>query len=429
MKFFLPALLFCCCALSTRAATSVSTATFKSNESIFSWSDSIHKINKPLNASSSHDTVRQKDLVDLLSKLVKKKSVADTLERKKKLIHISLAPAVGYSLSSGFAALIGMNMAFYTAKDHSSTNLSTASTNITFTSKGQILFPIQTNIWSSGNTYNIITDWRLYKYPQETFGLGGKSKLVKGYTIDYSYLRFYTTVLRKVAGDFYAGIGYDLDYYYNIKEVLPGRTILTPKTAFERYGSADYERAAGITLNGLFDDRDNPINATKGIYANLIFRTNPQFLANKNSWNSLVLDLRKYVKLGSSRNILAFWSYNWLTFNGKPPYFDLPSTGSDSYNNTGRGYIQGRFRAKQMIYLESELRYSITRNGLLGGVFFANAETLYQRNENRFKAINPAFGAGLRVKFNKFSRTNIAIDYGFGTDGSKGLFVNLGEVF
>jgi len=43
--------------------------------------------------------------------------------------------------------------------------------------------------------------------------------------------------------------------------------------------------------------------------------------------------------------------------------------------------------------------------------------------------ISPGYGAGLRIKLNKFSRTNVAIDYGFGAGGSRGFFVNLGEVF
>ena len=43
--------------------------------------------------------------------------------------------------------------------------------------------------------------------------------------------------------------------------------------------------------------------------------------------------------------------------------------------------------------------------------------------------IAPAGGLGLRVKLNKYSRTNIAIDYGWGRQGSHGFFVNLGEAF
>ena len=39
------------------------------------------------------------------------------------------------------------------------------------------------------------------------------------------------------------------------------------------------------------------------------------------------------------------------------------------------------------------------------------------------------YGFGIRIKVNKVSNTNIAIDYGFGLDGSHGFFVNLGELF
>ena len=45
------------------------------------------------------------------------------------------------------------------------------------------------------------------------------------------------------------------------------------------------------------------------------------------------------------------------------------------------------------------------------------------------QGVVPGYGAGLRVKFNKHSNTSVALDYGFGQGGSRGLFMNLGEVF
>lgn len=390
--------------------------------------DSTLKIHKPL----KYHSVRQTDFVELFKKVLKsrKNKPEDSLKRANSLFRLSVVPAVGYSLTTGFAALAGMNAAFYTGSNHDSTSLSTASTNLTFTSKGQVLFPIQTSIWSPGNKYNLVTDWRLFKYPQETFGLGGRSNLINGYIINYSYLRLYTTLLRKVIGNFYAGLGYDLDYYYNIKELLPAATRTNPpKTAFERYGSGKYERGSGITLNALFDTRDNPINATKGLYSNLIFRSNNKFLGNASAWKSIIWDTRKYIKLGDTRDILALWSYDWISFDGKPPFLSLPNTGADTYSSIGRGYIQGRFRGSQMLYLESEFRYVITNNGLIGGVLFANAQSFARKLSSQLNIINPAIGAGARFKLNKFSNTNIAIDYGIGLGGSKGLFINLGEVF
>jgi hypothetical protein len=82
-----------------------------------------------------------------------------------------------------------------------------------------------------------------------------------------------------------------------------------------------------------------------------------------------------------------------------------------------------------MVYGEMEYRYRITRNGLVGGVVFLNAETFSAAPGTRLQAVQPGYGPGLRIKLNKVSRTNIDLDYGFGTQGSHGLFVNVGELF
>ena len=142
------------------------------------------------------------------------------------------------------------------------------------------------------------------------------------------------------------------------------------------------------------------------------------------------MDFRKYIKPSSrSDNLLAFWSYNWFSFGGKAPYFDLPSTGWDTYSNLGREYIQGRLRGANLIYVESEYRFSITRNGLLGGVVFANAQSVTDYPTNRFETILPGAGAGMRIKVNTLSRANFGIDYGLGVEGSHGFFFHLCEVF
>jgi hypothetical protein len=143
-----------------------------------------------------------------------------------------------------------------------------------------------------------------------------------------------------------------------------------------------------------------------------------------------MMEYRTYVRFpASSPNILALWSYNWFTLNGKPPYLMLPSTAWDKSFNTGRGYIQGRFRSNNMLDAEMEYRVQLTRNGLFGMVVFANFESFSNIDTWKFQSIAPAGGLGLRIKLNKYSRTNIAIDYGWGRQGSKGFFINLGEAW
>jgi hypothetical protein len=81
------------------------------------------------------------------------------------------------------------------------------------------------------------------------------------------------------------------------------------------------------------------------------------------------------------------------------------------------------------VFAESEYRFGITENGFLGGVVFANMQSV---SEIQGKALNnflPGYGAGIRIKLSKHSNTNVAIDYGIGQGGSKGIFMNLGEVF
>ena len=62
-------------------------------------------------------------------------------------------------------------------------------------------------------------------------------------------------------------------------------------------------------------------------------------------------------------------------------------------------------------------------------VVFANFESFSNINTWQFESVAPAGGLGLRIKLNKYSRTNIAIDYGWGRQGSRGFFVTLGEAF
>jgi hypothetical protein len=82
-----------------------------------------------------------------------------------------------------------------------------------------------------------------------------------------------------------------------------------------------------------------------------------------------------------------------------------------------------------MVYLEGEYRFKITPKGFLGGVVFANAQSFSQTPEHQFEVLAPAFGAGLRIKLNKFSGANLCIDYGIGLQGSNGISVNIGEIF
>jgi hypothetical protein len=66
---------------------------------------------------------------------------------------------------------------------------------------------------------------------------------------------------------------------------------------------------------------------------------------------------------------------------------------------------------------------------LFGGVVFVNAESVTDYTTNKFTTILPAAGLGMRLKINKVSKVNFALDYAWGVGGSHGFFFNLAEVF
>jgi hypothetical protein len=369
--------------------------------------------------------VPQKDLAEVIGRLFRKNKIdtarIDTFTSKPVY---SFVAAIGYTLQTRLAAVIAGNLAF---RPNQNSNLSTITSNATYTQNKQFFWPIQTTFWTKGNKLVFVGDLRYYKYPQSTFGLGSEAPVENEDPMDYSFTRLYEVVFKKIAGNFYGGLGYIVDYRWNISHK---GNINGTASDYAKYGETTNSISTGFTINSLYDTRDNPINASDGSYTYLQFRNNFKALGSNSTWRSLIIDFRKYFTLSEkTQNVLAFWSYNWLVLDGKPPYLDLPSNGWDSYSSTGRGYIQGRFRGSQMVYLESELRFRISRNGLFGGVLFGNAQTFSGESGTGLQKIQPGFGTGLRIKINKASRTNLAIDYGFGSQGSKGLFISVGEYF
>ena len=369
----------------------------------------------------------QKDLIDLAYYVVNKNTDSRLVnyDKKAKKVFLSIGPILEYTLTTGFTYGLAASGSFLTSNDRK-TNTSVILAAVKFTQKSQFLLPVQSSVWTKSNQYNFIGDWHYINFPQDTYGFGGFTTLSDGYTVSYQSIRFYEYGLRKIKKNIYAGVGFQLDYHWNIQQVNPSQGVMTD---FDEYGYNKTSVSSGIGLELLYDSRQNSSNPAGGsFYCNLNFLQNSTRLGSNSNWNSLLIDIRKYVSV-SPHNILAFWSYNVFTLSGNPPYLDLPGTGSDTYNNTGRGYVYDRFIGKKMMDLECEFRYSITRNGLLGAVVFANAESLSELGTNKLEVISPAVGFGLRLKFNKFSNTNVCIDYAIGTNGSRGFYGNLGEVF
>ena len=365
-----------------------------------------------------------KDIVDILQGGFKTHLKKDPSSLSGKGLFLSIIPVVGYSLQSGLTGAIVTNTSFYT--DNNKTRFSNLLVNGYYSQYHQYWFTANSNIFFEKYKVHLVGDSRYYNFPTETFGIGTDSKLSDALDIKYSYLRISQIVFRELTKSIFVGAGYNLDYHWNITtDTIQGKALIDMR----KYQKGVRSVSSGISINLLFDNRKNSVNPEKGSFANIQYRPNLTLLGSDTNWQSLLVDLRHYIKFpASSGNVLAFWNYYNFTLQGTPPYLDTPSVGWDAYSNTGRGYVPGRYTGKNFMYLESEYRVTISQNGLLGGVVFGNVENVFQKWSDSHTII-PGGGVGIRIKMNKHSNTNLAIDYGFGIGGSQGLFFNLGEVF
>ena len=371
--------------------------------------------------------LRQTDLIDELKRLFKMDQKKIDSQRLKKKFQFSIIPVAGAVPGGGAAIATAFNAAFYTGPD-STTSLSTIIFSPWFSFDGKFVLPFRSLIWLPNDLLLSKGDTRYMIYPQYTWGLGSNTNDDDKLLIKYNYLRVYHSFLRKAGKKIFFGAGYNLDYHYN---AILEDTLEKPDIPFYDYEDHIRENSvsSGVVINFLVDSRRNSLNPRGGVYFAADYRINPEFLGSTNSWQSILADFRKYFSFDKKRqNILAFWTYYWGVTNGRAPYLDLPSIGWDAYNRSGRGYEQNRYRGKQLIYFESEYRKDITKNGFFGFVLFANLHTVSEYQHNNFVYWHPAAGAGLRIKFNKISRTNIGMDLGFSKD-FVGFYLTLGEAF
>jgi len=402
--------------------------------------------------------VHQLDFMDLLVKKEKRdKRSNDTVQIIPNKLYFSILPFIGYNPAMGLAAGFTMNPAVYFG-DIATTPISAFAINMTITSMQQCLINIRSNIFSKEARFILQGDWRVYFYSQATYGLGSNirekdssSFIIHtgdfGYTVSqlaypmkFNYIKFHETVNRRVVGKFYIGAGYQFDYHFNIQDekldLVSEPAILTPHYLYSvenDFNPSQYIQS-GLVLSILYDTRDNSIRPTHGLYGKLVPRFNFTWLGSDKNSVTLFSEFRTYIGL-SRRNpahLIAFWYQGNFVLDGKVPYLDLPAIGWDTYNRTGRGYVQGRIRGVNCIYGEAEYRFPISPySRVLSGVLFLNTTTCDdpQNEIPLFKYLAPACGAGLRVMFNKKIHSNLTIDMGFGLNGTKGLFLNLTETF
>ncbi len=397
------------------------------------------------------DTCVKKDLSDIIREARNK----PPKEKKEGEGSLLLFPIIGSNPAVGFMMGVGGQYAF--KMPGKNTLYSLVSGSAQYTTKNQVLFIMRNSIYSKNNKIFYTGDWRFQLFSQPTYGLGTRAPV--GGILDYQYnllgveattdslaqpmnfnfARLNQSASLKLKENVYLGIGYNFDSYSSIVDqrlrLNPGDSLITSHYGYSQYYGFSPNRyyISAIALNFVYDSRDNMINATKGYYLMVNWQGSRRILGSKNNADFFNVEYRSFhpVSKKDPRHILAFWMMGNFSPPGDFPYMILPATAYDQRSRSGRGYAQGRFRGNHLLYAETEYRFPISRcTDVLGGVLFVNATSATNPvlGEKLFDSVKPGYGMGLRVMIDKHSRTNLAIDFGFGHQ-SGGFYLAASETF
>lgn len=417
---------------------------------------------------SKHATSQRLVLILLLCVISTITSNAQDKKKEKKTkepphkgsIYLSPVPVIGANPAFGFIYGAGASASWFMGEPDN-TKISNALLGIAFTTKKQTIITLKSTIYGEENGYMLLGDWRYLDSSQPTWGLGTGPQSAKladndfdfddgsidgnseADMLEFTFFRFYQTYLKRISTTgFYVGLGLHIDLFNNFNDQLldlqASPQVITPFYAYnEEYGfSQNKSSLVGLSLNGVLDTRDNVNNPYTGRYAMVRFKINPEFLGSDQESTELWLEYRDYFNFTDDHNnILALWTYANFATSGNLPYMNLPAIGWDQYSKSGEPYSQGRFRGQNLVFGGLEFRKHIlaTKNNprFFGAVLYANATTASGKKNDidLFEYIEPGYGLGLRFNISQKARTNIGIDYGWGSYGTTGFFLRLNENF
>lgn len=353
--------------------------------------------------------------------------------------NISSNPTIGFQV--GVKAVAGRKLGY-----DPNTLMSIAATSASVTTKGIIYFYINHNIYTNANKWNLQGSLVVAKSVTPDFGLGigveapasTADKILsnperKGRVLNSIYYNFREKIYKEVAKDLFIGAGASFEIRRNIEDNVSASDSTPYNIYSDRYGFNRKQYSSnGLLFNIQYTTRDNLNRAYKGFYIDAGLRVNQTWLGSSKNALLFTGDIRKYISLSQKRpeHVIAFWNWGSYLLSGVLPYLELPGTAKDGSFRSGRGYKSAFFKGTQYNYSEVEYRFPVMTNGFLSGVAFFNLQTANDEwGTKLFRQFQPGYGAGLRILFNKHTRTNLCLDYAFGKYGQRGFFLNLNETF
>jgi hypothetical protein len=295
---------------------------------------------------------------------------------------------------------------------------------VSITTKGQSHFSVSTNYWSPKNIFNYTASISYINYPFSFYGIGNDTHKADVESVDEKRFKLNFGLSKLIAKNFYAGfVAGGFNYKYTNIDLSPGHFEGEPPVEDISGGASLF-----VGPNLTYDSRDNNTYTTKGIIINAYYNAMHGILSNNNYIGGFFNIEYSQFFLLSKKLVLGLDIQEQSLTGGLSPFYLLPELGSDEMM---RGYYNGRYRDRNFIAGQTELRYRLSdRIGFVG--FVGTGEVAhYMFSINTLK---PNYGGGVRYFFDTEKGLSIRADYGIGEKAAgeprqSGFYIGLGQSF
>jgi hypothetical protein len=330
---------------------------------------------------------------------------------------LSSAPETG--LEVGGAGLLS----FYTDTSKLNTRVSNVFGYASITTKGQSRLSLTTSYWMPGNSYHLTAGISYINFPFDFYGIGNNTLKANSDRIGQKRFKVNFTAEKKISNNLYAGIiGGAWDYSFRDDDKT-GIFYTDPRVEYRGGGPSAY---IGPTI--VFDNRNNNTYTTKGLIVNTYFQAiHGMFGNNDYKGGFFNIEYSQFFLL-APKWVLGLDVQEQSLTGSTSPFYLLPDLGSDELM---RGYYNGRFRDRNMLAGQAELRYRLSdRIGFAG--FVGGGEVF--KNSFSTSELKPNYGGGIRYFFDVQKGLAVRIDYGVGQKIPNekrltGFYIGLGQSF
>ncbi len=282
------------------------------------------------------------------------------------------------------------------------------------TSKGLLMVGVRGNNVFPRERFRLDYTTYIYTFPSTLWGIGYEQGNNDDNETNYSRLKFEAKprFLVRLAPHTYIGPLVNVQYI-NITDFDQSVADLMgcDERKFTTFGGG---------LSFTYDSRDIILNATRGWFVQLDQIFNPSWLGNDHVYHWTDLTVSTYHKAWRGA-VIAGEFHSMFNYNDVP----WPMLATVGGQSRMRGYFEGRYRDKNIMEAQIELRQHIKkRHGIVVWVGAANVFPKF--SEMRLKQTLPNFGTGYRWRFKQ--GVNVRLDLGLTRNGM-GFIFNINEAF